>query len=87
MRWSVVRIGCCVAMTLCGSTAYAKDFRSDPPPPPASQCPGDRVVWVNTHSGVYHLSDQTWFGHTINGKYLCERQALAEGDRPTRNGQ
>ncbi len=87
MRRSATWVGLCMALTLGVSAVEAKDFRSDPQPPPASQCAGDRVVWVNTRSGVYHLPDQTWFGHTIDGKYLCEREARAEGDRPTRNGQ
>ena len=50
-------------------------------------CPGDRVVWVNTNSGVYHLEGERWFGRTKNGAYECEKAARAEGDRETRNGQ
>lgn len=50
-------------------------------------CPGDRVVWVNTKSGVYHLEGERWFGRTKRGAYECEKAAQAEGDRETRNGQ
>ena len=50
-------------------------------------CPGDRVVWVNTNSGVYHLEGERWFGRTKAGHYECEEAAEAEGDRETRNGQ
>jgi hypothetical protein len=50
-------------------------------------CPGDRVVWVNTNSGVYHLEGERWFGRTAAGQYECEKAAKAEGDRETRNGQ
>jgi hypothetical protein len=50
-------------------------------------CPGDRVVWVNTRSGVYYLEGERWFGRTRQGLYECEKAALAEGDRETRNGQ
>ncbi len=50
-------------------------------------CPGDRVVWVNTNSGVYHLEGERWFGRTKAGQYECEKAAKAEGDRETRNGQ
>ena len=50
-------------------------------------CPGDRVVWVNTNSGVYHLEGERWFGRTRSGQYECETAAMAEGDRETRNGQ
>ena len=67
--------------------ALAKDFQSDPKPPPASSCPGDQVVWLNTASHIYHFPGQTWFGHTKNGMYMCRHTADAEGDRPTHNGQ
>lgn len=44
-------------------------------------------VWVNTNSGVYHYPGERWYGTTEEGKYMTEKAALAEGDRPTRNGQ
>ena len=50
-------------------------------------CPRDIVVWVNTNSGVYHFKGQRWYGNTIRGAYECRREADAEGDRATRNGQ
>ncbi len=50
-------------------------------------CPGDVVVWVNTQSGVYHHQEERYFGSTKQGRFLCEKAARAEGDRPTRNGQ
>lgn len=50
-------------------------------------CAGDRVVWVDTNSGVYHLDGERWFGRTRSGQYECEKAARAEGDRETRNGQ
>ncbi len=56
-------------------------------PPPSLTCPADRVVWVNTRSGVYHFRGERYFGSTQQGKFICEKDALREGDRPTRNGQ
>ena len=56
-------------------------------PPPALKCPGDVIVWVNTRSGVYHFPGARYFGSTKQGKFTCEKYALAEGDRPTKNGQ
>jgi hypothetical protein len=50
-------------------------------------CPGDKVVWVNTKSGIYHFQGERWFGKTHEGKFICEHAADAEGDRPTHNGQ
>ena len=50
-------------------------------------CPGDRVVWVNTRTGVYHMEGERWYGRTKQGQFECEKAAKAEGDRETRNGQ
>jgi len=56
-------------------------------PPAGMSCPGDKLVWVNTRSGVYHFQGERYFGSTKNGKFMCEREADKEGDRPTHNGQ
>ena len=56
-------------------------------PPPGMTCPGDRLVWVNTRSGVYHFEGERYFGSTKQGKFTCQHDADREGDRPTRNGQ
>jgi hypothetical protein len=50
-------------------------------------CPGGRIVWVNTNSGIYHYQGERYFGSTQHGKFLCEPDAQREGDRVTRNGQ
>jgi hypothetical protein len=50
-------------------------------------CPNDIVVWVNTKTGVYHLKGERWYGATKDGAYVCRKEADAEGDRVTRNGQ
>jgi hypothetical protein len=56
-------------------------------PPARMTCPGDVIVWVNTRSGVYHFEGERYFGSTKSGKFMCDMEAQAEGDRPTRNGQ
>jgi len=56
-------------------------------PPAGMTCPGDKVVWVNTRSHVYHFKGERYFGSTEDGKFICEHDADKEGDRPTRNGQ
>jgi hypothetical protein len=50
-------------------------------------CPQDGVVWLNTKTGVYHLKGERWYGATKDGAYVCRKEADAEGDRMTRNGQ
>jgi hypothetical protein len=56
-------------------------------PPAGMMCTGDKLVWVNTRSHVYHFKGERYFGSTKEGKFICERDADKEGDRPTRNGQ
>jgi hypothetical protein len=56
-------------------------------PPGGMTCPGDKLVWVNTRSNVYHFQGERYFGSTKEGKFICEHAADKEGDRPTRNGQ
>ena len=50
-------------------------------------CPTDTVVWLNTQTGVWHYKGQRWYGNTKNGAYVCMKEAAAEGDRGTKNGQ
>ena len=56
------------------------------PAPAGMTCPGDKLVWVNTRSGIYHFRGERYFGSTSAGKFMCEREADREGDRPTHNG-
>jgi hypothetical protein len=43
-------------------------------------CTGDTVVWANTsHSKVYHLSGDKYYGHTHHGAYMCLKAATAAG--------
>jgi hypothetical protein len=69
---------------LAGTATYAQT--STHTPPAQLSCPGDQVVWVNTPSGVYHYRGERYFGSTKQGKFMCEKAALREGGRPTRNG-
>jgi len=50
-------------------------------------CPKDEVVWLNTSSGIYHEKGMRWYGNTRHGAYVCRKEADADGDRDTRNGQ
>jgi hypothetical protein len=50
-------------------------------------CPSDIVVWVNLPTGVFHFKGQRWYGMTKKGAYVCQQEALKEGDRASRNGQ
>jgi hypothetical protein len=53
----------------------------------APECGAVPFVWVNIRTGVYHYPGSRWYGQTALGSYLCEKAALAEGDRAAKNGQ
>jgi hypothetical protein len=44
-------------------------------------------VWVNTATGIYHYPGTRWYGKTNQGKYMTEKDAIAQGFRAARNGQ
>ncbi len=50
-------------------------------------CPADTVVWVNTPTGIYHFKGMRWYGATIHGAYVCQKEGDEAGYRATRNGQ
>jgi hypothetical protein len=50
-------------------------------------CPNDTVVWLNTNSDIYHFQGERWYDNTEDGAFVCEKDADANGDRPTENGQ
>jgi hypothetical protein len=50
-------------------------------------CPKDSVVWLNSKIGVFHFFGQRYYANTRRGAFVCEAEALQEGDRPTRYGQ
>jgi hypothetical protein len=70
---------------LAWSPAFPQTICHDPPA--GMSCPGDRLVWCNTPSLVYHFQGQRYFGCTRTGKFLCEQDAVRERCRPTHNGQ
>lgn len=39
-------------------------------------------VWVNNRAMKYHCPDSPWYGHTLTGYYLTQKQALDQGYAP-----
>ncbi|WP_284946705.1 hypothetical protein [Acidisoma cladoniae] len=74
-----------LSLAFCSAPALA--HKQYPAVSPDITCHHDRVVWVNTNSDVYHYQGERWFGRTESGQFECEKDAKAEGDRATRNGQ
>jgi hypothetical protein len=56
-------------------------------PPSGMSCPGDKLVWCNTPSHIYHFQGERYFGCTKTGEFLCQKEAESKGCRPTHNGQ
>jgi hypothetical protein len=51
-----------------------------------SHCTGsDIVVWANLNSKIYHFSGHKDYGHTKEGAYMCEKDALGQGIRAAKN--
>ena len=50
-----------------------------------SHCPADTIVWVNLKSKIYHFAGTKNYGTTKEGAYICEREAIAQGDRASKN--
>lgn len=50
-----------------------------------TSCPTDTVVWVNEKSKIYHFSGHKDYGNTKEGAYMCEKAAMAVGNRAAKN--
>jgi hypothetical protein len=74
-----------VALLLTAGLIPAQDF-SNPHGYQLAQSV-EQQVWVNTPTGVYHYPGTRWYGHTKQGKFMSEKDALAQGYRAARNGQ
>jgi hypothetical protein len=64
-----------VFVLLAGSPAFAETKCHDPPA--GMSCPGDRLVWCNTPSHIYHFQGQRYFGCTKTGEFLCEQTQMS----------
>ena len=50
-----------------------------------TRCGSDTVVWVNEKTKVYHFTGSKRYGSTKEGAFMCERDAMAAGDRAAKN--
>ncbi len=68
-----------LGLLICGGASAAQT------PPSSLKCSGDKVVWVNTSTHVYHFEGDHYFGGTKHGKFMCEHDAHAAGYRAAKN--
>ena len=47
----------------------------------------EQQVRVNTATGIYYYPGTGWYGNTNQGKFMSEKDAIAQGFRSARNGQ
>jgi serine/threonine-protein kinase len=68
-------------------------FHAQPSPPRAAATPGGRSlvreggrpdvnVWVNSRTMKYHCPDSPWYGRTLTGEYLTQKDAQKAGYAP-----
>jgi len=50
-----------------------------------AHCPAGLVVWANLDSKIYHFSGHADYGHTKEGAYMCEKDAMSQGLRAAKN--
>jgi hypothetical protein len=50
-----------------------------------AHCPTGLVVWANLESKIYHFSGHADYGHTKQGAYMCEKDAMSQGLRAAKN--
>ena len=65
--------------TATGANEYATEAQA------MARCPADTVVWANTNSHIYHFKKNRNYGNTKSGAYMCEKDALAGGNRAPKN--
>lgn len=59
-----------------GGSSGGSDGGGDQQAPPANP---SGMVWVNTQTGVYHRPGSRYYGHTKQGTYMTEKDAIAKG--------
>lgn len=62
-----------------GAAEYASEMEAK------SHCPGQIVVWANTHSKIYHFAGSRSYGNTKTGAYMCEKDTASAGFRSAKN--
>jgi hypothetical protein len=50
-----------------------------------AHCPTGLVVWANLDSKIYHFAGHADYGHTKQGAYMCEKDAMAQDMRAAKN--
>ena len=65
-----------------GGKACSGSAATTAAPQPLAAPGGEKRVWVNTASGVFHCPGTTYYGKTKRGTYMIESAAIEAGHRP-----
>jgi hypothetical protein len=44
-------------------------------------CPADTVVWLDLRKRIYYSRGQRYYGHGLNGSFVCHNEARSGGYR------
>lgn len=83
-----------IALTACGQKASTRTTAVTPAPVASGpllvrtasdlHCGKQPAVWANERTKIYHLPGDPYYGHTKEGGYLCEGDAVRAGYRSSK---
>jgi hypothetical protein len=77
---TILAIGLLVLGTITDAEAFAQTkFASEADA--HQRCPLDRVVWLTLPGNAFVIKGDPRYGTTQRGAYMCERDAIAGGNR------
>ena len=82
-----MRMLCVAALLALASTAWAQAFvqtKFASEETARQRCPTDMVVWLTLPGNSFVVKGDPRYGTTQRGAYMCERDAIAAGNRGAR---
>ena len=82
-----MRMPCAAALLLLASAGTAQAFvqtKFASEETARQRCPNDMVVWLTLPGNTFVVKGDPRYGTTQRGAYMCERDAIAAGNRGAR---
>jgi hypothetical protein len=82
-----MRTPCAAALLLLASAGIAQAFvqtKFASEETARQRCPNDMVVWLTLPGNTFVVKGDPRYGTTQRGAYMCERDAIAAGNRGAR---
>ena len=80
----MMRLLCVAALLVLASAGFAKAFvqtKFASEETAHQHCPADMVVWLTLPGNTFVVKGDPRYGTTQRGAYMCERDAIAAGNR------